>query len=481
MSVNRSSRPRSRPAPRPPASSRQLARGVAREAGRCPAPRRLRATLEDALKAPARARPSRSEEREMLLRILRFGALRVDDVMVPRADIIAVDENEPIRELLKTFDAAGVSRIPLYRETLDDPRGMVHIKDLMRWLIGDALGRPASEGHVQSAVPRRERAQARDADGLPDLGRADLSKPIASTKLRRPVIFVPPSMPAANLLIRMQSTHIHMALVVDEYGGTDGLVTIEDLVEQIVGDIEDEHDEAEAANIVERSQARPGQRRRARRSRSSRAPRPEAAQARGGRGHRHARRPGLRAGRPRAGARRADPPSERHRVRGARCRPAAREEAAGPPAARAPTTAGRRQGLTGCGRWRGACGASAHPEGPCAPNARSRRLRRACRPRRLAPARRLLSPPAPLSVLAMAPFFVWPVLWITLPVLVWLIDGAIARAHAAAGQALGVARPGGPPRSAGGSASAISWSACSGSARPSWSRPRSSPSCCRSP
>ena len=101
------------------------------------------------------------EEREMLLRILRFGALRVADVMVPRADITAVDENEPIRELLKTFDAAGVSRIPLYRETLDDPRGMVHIKDLMRWLIGDALGRPASEGHIQSAPLRAggERAQ----------------------------------------------------------------------------------------------------------------------------------------------------------------------------------------------------------------------------------------------------------------------------------------------------------------------------------
>ena len=90
----------------------------------------------------------------MLLRILRFGALRVVDVMVPRADIIAVDENEPIWELLKTFDAAGVSRVPLFRETLDDPRGMVHVKDLMRWLIGEALGRPASEGHVQSAPAR---------------------------------------------------------------------------------------------------------------------------------------------------------------------------------------------------------------------------------------------------------------------------------------------------------------------------------------
>ncbi len=83
-----------------------------------------------------------------------------------------------------------------------------------------------------------------------EFGRVDLSRPIASAKIRRPVLYVPPSMPATNLLIRMQSTRIHMALVVDEYGGTDGLVTIEDLVEQIVGDIEDEHDVAEAAHII---------------------------------------------------------------------------------------------------------------------------------------------------------------------------------------------------------------------------------------
>jgi CBS domain containing-hemolysin-like protein len=214
----------------------------------------LRATLEDALKGAQENQAFSAEEREMLLRILRFGALRVDDVMVPRADIIAVEENEPIRELLKTFDAAGVSRVPLFHETLDDPRGMVHVKDLMRWLMGDALGRPASEGHVPSAraMPSEQpvRVQPRIV-AAPDLGRVDLSRPIISAKLRRPMLYVPPSMPAANLLIRMQSTHIHMALVVDEYGGTDGLVTIEDLVEQIVGDIEDEHDEAEAANVVQ--------------------------------------------------------------------------------------------------------------------------------------------------------------------------------------------------------------------------------------
>ena len=92
--------------------------------------------------------------------------------MVPRADIIAVDENEPIRELLKTFDAAGVSRVPLFRETLDDPRGMVHVKDLMRWLIGDALGRPASEGHVPSPAIRSERQPERGSAAAPDLGRA---------------------------------------------------------------------------------------------------------------------------------------------------------------------------------------------------------------------------------------------------------------------------------------------------------------------
>jgi CBS domain containing-hemolysin-like protein len=214
----------------------------------------LRAMLEDALKGAGDGRTFSAEEREMLLRILRFGTLRVEDVMVPRADIIAVDEDEPVWELLRTFDAAGVSRLPLFRETLDDPRGMVHVKDVMRWLIGEALGRPASEGHVPSAARAASDRPSLPAAGsdapAPDLARVNLSRPIASTRLRRPMLYVPPSMPAANLLIRMQSTHIHMALVVDEYGGTDGVVTIEDLVEQIVGEIEDEHDEAEAANII---------------------------------------------------------------------------------------------------------------------------------------------------------------------------------------------------------------------------------------
>jgi hemolysin (HlyC) family protein len=231
----------------------------------------LRETLENALKAAGEVDEFSPEEREMLLRILRFGTLQVEDVMVPRADIIAVDENESIRELLKAFDAAGVSRMPLYRETLDEPRGMVHVKDVVHWLIGDARGRPAGAAGKASESGAAGKASESGAAGKasesgaagkasesgaagktsePDLSRVDLSKPIASAKLGRPMIYVPPSMPAANLLLRMRATHIHMALVVDEYGGTDGLVTIEDLVEQIVGDIEDEHDEEEAANIV---------------------------------------------------------------------------------------------------------------------------------------------------------------------------------------------------------------------------------------
>lgn len=195
----------------------------------------LRDTIEDALKESLDGTTFSAAEREMLQRTLRFGTLRVDDIMVPRSDIIAIDESEPIAALLQMFDDAGVSRIPLYRETLDDPRGMVHIKDLMRFLMGDAS--PRDDGAAEL--------------GLIDLTRADVTRPITGARLRRPMLYVPPSMPVMNLLIRMQSTRIHMALIVDEYGGTDGLVTIEDLVEQVVGEIEDEHDVAEAANISE--------------------------------------------------------------------------------------------------------------------------------------------------------------------------------------------------------------------------------------
>jgi CBS domain containing-hemolysin-like protein len=214
----------------------------------------LRATLENALKTEPEADDLSAEERAMLLRTLRFGTLSVEDVMVPRADIIAVDENASIAELLKTFDDAEVSRLPLYRGTLDEPRGMVHVKDVLHWLMGHARGRPGAKEQAAPVPP--DRAVAVGEPAIPDLGRIDITTTIASGGLGRPTLYVPPSMPVANLLLRMQSTHIHMALVVDEYGGTDGLITIEDLVEQIVGDIEDEHDEEEAAHITR--DAKPG-------------------------------------------------------------------------------------------------------------------------------------------------------------------------------------------------------------------------------
>jgi CBS domain containing-hemolysin-like protein len=205
----------------------------------------LRDTIEGALKAPDPTATFTDPERKMLERLLRFGTSRVAAIMVPRADIISLDESEPISELLRTFDEAGVSRIPLYSETLDDPRGMIHVKDLFRWLMAEANGRAAKDNKQNGASDQPAPLPTRL-----DLSKLDLTRPIATARVRRQVLYVPPSMPCADLLIRMQSTRIHMALIVDEYGGTDGLVTIEDLVEQIVGDIEDEHDEAEETNIV---------------------------------------------------------------------------------------------------------------------------------------------------------------------------------------------------------------------------------------
>ncbi len=219
----------------------------------------LRAALENALQEKGSADGAFSvEEREMLGRLLQFGASRVDDIMVPRADIIAIDESETLGEIVSLFEEAGVSRIPVFHETLDDPRGMIHIKDLFRWLSAEAYGRAFGDPKLK-IEPRAELAAGGPAPSTkqealvtkPDLSRLDMEKPISAARIRRPVLYVPPSMPAMNLLIRMQTSRIHMALVVDEYGGTDGLVTIEDLVEQIVGNIEDEHDETEAAHVTE--------------------------------------------------------------------------------------------------------------------------------------------------------------------------------------------------------------------------------------
>ena len=179
------------------------------------------------------------KERTMLGNILELRNLRVDDVMVPRADIVAMDLDTPLGEALQIFREAGHSRVPVYRDTLDDPAGLVHIKDVMVHIVTRAEG-------------RRSRRKTPPPTNL-DVGKVDFSKTVAQTKLVREVLYVPPSMPALDLLAKMQTTRIHMGIVVNEYGGTDGLVSIEDLVEMIVGDIEDEHDAPEGPLISARS------------------------------------------------------------------------------------------------------------------------------------------------------------------------------------------------------------------------------------
>lgn len=147
---------------------------------------------------------------EMLVNLRKMRRMRVEDVSVPRADIIAVPEHATLEDVVTVFQTSTVSRLPVYRETLDQPIGLVHLKDLaLRFGFGAA-------------------AESFDLRGLV-----------------RPLLYAPPSMPIWVLLQKMQAARIHMALVIDEYGGVDGLVTIEDLLEQIVGDIDDEHDEDE--------------------------------------------------------------------------------------------------------------------------------------------------------------------------------------------------------------------------------------------
>ena len=187
----------------------------------------LRDSLEEMIEEHDDTRRSLTEEeRHMLINILSFGELRVDDVMVPRADVVAVEEGAALEELFHLYSQSSHSRMPIYRETLDDPIGMVHIKDVMAYLA------------APYADAAKEDGKTADTDHGAILSRNNFSL----RDIRRNVLFVPPSMPALDLLLKMQATHIHMALVIDEYGGTDGLVSIEDLVEEIVGEIEDEHD-----------------------------------------------------------------------------------------------------------------------------------------------------------------------------------------------------------------------------------------------
>jgi CBS domain containing-hemolysin-like protein len=179
-----------------------------------------RALIAEALRTD-KGQSLSNEERAMLQKVLSFRDLRAEDVMVPRSDIVAVDKETTIAALLGVFAEANHSRLPVYHDTLDRPVGMVHVKDVMGWLV--AQGRP--EG----------------ADA-PALGGIDLTRTLADIGIMRELIYVPPSMTAIDLLFGMKNRHIHLALIIDEHGGTDGLVSIEDLLEEVVGEIEDEHD-----------------------------------------------------------------------------------------------------------------------------------------------------------------------------------------------------------------------------------------------
>ncbi|WP_395647176.1 hemolysin family protein [Terricaulis sp.] len=159
----------------------------------------------------------------MVMRAARFDQLRVLDVMRARAEIVAIEADATLGEAARAFSESQHSRLPIYGETLDDPQGFVHVRDVM------ALLAPSPEGDTRAKFSDRL---------LP--------------RIKRDILFVPASMTLSTLFLKMQSSRIHLALVVDEYGGTDGIVSMEDLVEQIVGAIEDEHD-VDASLVLERA------------------------------------------------------------------------------------------------------------------------------------------------------------------------------------------------------------------------------------
>jgi CBS domain containing-hemolysin-like protein len=179
------------------------------------------------------------EERTMLRNILGLRESRVEDIMLPRSDIVAVQQDIALGELVKVFESAFHSRLVVYNDTLDDPVGMVHIRDLIAFMTARATVSPEVNAKRKKPLPA----------GL-DLKAIDLSVPLSATQIVRTILFVPPSMPAIDLLAKMQATRIHLALIIDEYGGTDGLASMEDIVELIVGDIADEHDEDETPAVV---------------------------------------------------------------------------------------------------------------------------------------------------------------------------------------------------------------------------------------
>jgi hemolysin (HlyC) family protein len=174
----------------------------------------LREELEELIEEHEDEEPIDPHERTLLTNILKLHELNAADIMVQRVDIVALEIDTPFPEAVKQTVEHGHSRLPLFRETLDDVVGIVHIKDLLPYA----------------------------ADG----------KTVPLAKVVRKVLFVAPSMPVLDLLLQMRLSRVHMALVVDEFGGIDGLITIEDVIEEIVGEIEDEHDDADQPKLIER-------------------------------------------------------------------------------------------------------------------------------------------------------------------------------------------------------------------------------------
>jgi magnesium and cobalt transporter len=174
----------------------------------------LRQDIEELIEEHQQEDPIDPHERRLLTNILKLHELTAAEIMVPRADIVALPEDTPFEQATKQMVEHGHSRVPVYRDTLDDVVGMLHVKDMMPYAVD------------RKTVP---------------LGR-----------IVRKVLFVAPSLPVLDLLLQMRLSRVHMALVVDEFGGIDGLVTIEDVIEQIVGEIEDEHDDADRPKIIAR-------------------------------------------------------------------------------------------------------------------------------------------------------------------------------------------------------------------------------------
>jgi magnesium and cobalt transporter len=174
----------------------------------------LRHELEELIEEHEQEEPIDPHERLLLSNILKLHELSAAEIMVPRADIFALAEDTPFEEATRQMMEQGHSRVPVYRDTLDDVVGMLHVKDMMPYAVDH--------------------------------------KPVPLGRIVRKVLFVAPSLPVLDLLLQMRLSRVHMALVVDEFGGIDGLVTIEDVIEQIVGKIEDEHDDADRPMIIER-------------------------------------------------------------------------------------------------------------------------------------------------------------------------------------------------------------------------------------